>query len=268
MKYNVRVKRGSGCGLRNITQVTEVVNLVSNSEKFLNAYAVIEHELQKILDLKERRRFYDLVDRGAQKNPVISRYKFDLKEYGDLRNAIVHDRADGQIIAEPNDNAVAGIEKIAGLLLQPPRVIPLFQKEVLALAAGDPVTKAIRAMSKFAYTQVPVTERDTVVGLLTSQMVVRWMGESLEEGSLAIERTSVGDLLRYAGTDRDNFLMVASTASLFEVLDLFYRHQVEGGKLEAVLITLYGRSSEPLLGIITNRDLPLLQRHLEQRGRA
>ena len=64
---------------------------MENAERFLNAYAVIEHELQKMLNLKDHR-FYDMVNMAAKVNPVISRYKFDLREWR-FGNAIVHDRA-------------------------------------------------------------------------------------------------------------------------------------------------------------------------------
>ncbi|MEW5784117.1 MAG: CBS domain-containing protein [Bacillota bacterium] len=238
----------------------------SNADRFLNAYAVIEHEMQKMLDLKDRRRFYDLIDKAARVNPVINRYKFDLKEYGDLRNAIVHDRADGQVIAEPNNDAVAAIERIAGMLLEPPRVVPLFQKRVLTLSASEAVTRAVKEMSRHAYTQVPLIEADTMIGLLTSNMIVKWMGKSLTDGSLDLEQTTLGDVLRIVGHE-DNYRLVSINTSLFKVVDLFYRCQVEGNKLEAVLITEHANTSEPLIGIITNRDLPLVQRELDQAGR-
>ncbi len=234
---------------------------MSNAERFLNAYAVIEHELQKILDLKEHRRFYDMVDMAAKVNPVISRYKFDLKEYGDLRNAIVHDRSGGKIIAIPNDDAVESVEAIVRAFLEPPKVIPLFQKEVLTLSVGDPMIRALRLMGKHAYSQAPVLDGDTITGMLTSNLIVRWMGASLAEDAFDLEGTTVGDILRYI-KGADNFEIISASTSLFDIPELFLHYQMEGGKLEAVLITRNGNRREPLMGIITNRDLPLVQREL------
>lgn len=234
---------------------------MENAERFLNAYAVIEHELQKILNLKVHRRFYDMVNMAAKVNPVISRYKFDLREYGDLRNAIVHDRADGKIIAVPNDDTVAHIEAIASALVAPPRVLPLFQKKVLILKTSDPMTRAIRLLSKYAYSQAPVLEQDVIVGLITSNLIVRWMGHSLAAGTFDLENTTVGailDELRCAKC----FEIVSADTSIYEIPELFLYYQEQGSKLEAVLITEKGGDREPLLGIITNRDLPLVQRHL------
>jgi predicted transcriptional regulator len=237
---------------------------LNNAERFLNAYAVIEHELQKILDLKDHRRFYDMVDMAARVNPVISRYKFDLREYGDLRNAIVHDRADGKIIAIPNDDAVESIEAIAGALLEPPKVTPLFQKEVLTLKDGDPMSRAIRLMSKHGYSQAPVLDRDTITGMITSNLIVWWMGAGLAEDTFDLDNTTVGDVLRHA-KGVDNFEIIPASTSLFDIPGLFLRSQMEGGKLEAVLITRHGGRGETLIGIITNRDLPLVQQELSGR---
>jgi predicted transcriptional regulator len=237
------------------------VRSTNNSERFLNAYSTIEHELERILDLKDHRRFFELVERGAKVNPVVERYRFDLKEYSELRNAIVHDRAGGEIIAEPNDEAVAHIERIVKLLLEPPRVAPLFMKEVLTLSISHPVSRAIREFSQMGYTQAPVLEDGLVVGLITSNMIVRWMGKSLANNSFDINKTTLREVIRVAGHEL-NYEVVSTNKSLFEIPDLFYHWQQEGKKLEAVLITRKGKLNEPLQGIITNRDLPLVHREL------
>ncbi|OPL15076.1 MAG: hypothetical protein AVO34_00785 [Firmicutes bacterium ML8_F2] len=232
----------------------------SNSERFLNAFSAIEHEMERILNIKDHRRFFELVDRSARVNPVIERFRFDLREYSELRNAIVHDRVGGEIIAEPNDEVVHSIEHIATLLLEPPKVSHLFLKDVLSLKASDPVSKAVRAFSKHSFTQAPVIEKGKLVGLLTSNMIVKWMGISLADDSFDIDKTSVIDVIEVVGYEKE-YEIVPATKPLFDIPDLFYLWQKKGRKLEAVLITQNGKKDEPLIGIITNRDLP--QIHLE-----
>ncbi|NMA65172.1 MAG: CBS domain-containing protein [Clostridiaceae bacterium] len=234
---------------------------MTNADRFLNAYAQIEHELQKCLDLKRHRRFYDLLDLTCKDNPVINKYKFDLRKFGDLRNAIVHDRADGEVIAQPNDDVVKKIEKIARLLLRPPLVVPLFQKEVATISFDAPLSRAIKAMGKYNYSQLPVMKDNKIAGLLTSNMVVRWMGARLEKEIYNLQEAYVWDVLPFSGA-KDNYRVVPATTSLFDVQELFFRYQVKVHKLEAVLITRKGKLDEQILGIITNLDLPLLQREL------
>ncbi len=235
---------------------------MNNAERFLNAFSQIEHELHRILDLKEHWRFFDLIRKAAKLNPVIERFKYDLKEYGELRNAIVHDRTGGEVIAQPNNEVVENLERIVSLLLEPPKVLPLFQKEVLTLSISDALSNAIKQMSHFSYSQVAIRENDAVVTMLTSNMLIRWLGETLHDENFDLNAISVGDVLSEVGRE-DNFRLVAAHATLFEVLDLFSQHQNEGKKLESVLITEHSHPHEPFLGIITNRDLPKLQQELK-----
>lgn len=233
-----------------------------NSERFLQAYSDIEHEMARMLKLKDHRRFFELIDKSAKINPVVERYRFDLKEYGELRNAIVHDRAGGAVIAEPNDHAVEHIEHIARLLLKPPRVAPLFLKDVLTLSVDDTISRAIRELSRMSYSQLPVKHKDETVCLLTSNMIIRWMGKILAKGELDIEHTSLKDVIEIAGYE-ENYEVVSVNKSLLDIPDLFYHWQQQGKKLEAVLITQNGEITEPLAGIITNRDLPQVHKALE-----
>jgi len=237
---------------------------LNNAERFLNAYAAIERELQKILDLKEHRRFYVMVDQAARVNPMIKRYRFDLREYADLRNAIVHDRAGGKIIATPNDDVVESIEAIASTLLKPPKVVPLFQKEVLTLTADDTVSQAIRCLSLHGYSQAPIMERGSIYGLITSNMIVRWMGAGLAEGTFDLNETTVGEILSHA-KDGNDYSIISSSTCLFDIPELFLRFQEKGSKLEAAIITRQGDDKGPIIGIITHRDLPLVQRELSGR---
>lgn len=238
---------------------------VSNAKRYLNAFTTIEKELCRMLDLGQRRRFYELVRMASKINPVVARYKADLLEYGDLRNAIVHTRAGGEVIAEPNERTVEAIERIAAYLLEPPRVIPLFRKDVLTLSAGSPVNKAIRLMSKHGYSQIPIKDGNTTIALLTTTTVVRWLAEALEAGTFNPQETPVGSILDYTEHEH-NFKFVAAATSLFEVHDLFYLYKLDGKKLEAVLISEHGRPDEPILGIITIWHLPLVQRELDRNG--
>ncbi|MBW6463957.1 MAG: hypothetical protein K0B84_07190, partial [Firmicutes bacterium] len=106
-------------------------------------------------------------------------------------------------------------------------------------------------------------EKGKIVCLLTSNMIVKWMGLRLEDKGPDIENTTVFDVVETVGHEK-NYEIVSVNMSLFDIPTLFYRWQQEGRKLEAVFITQHGKSDEKLLGIITNRDLPLVHRELGQ----
>jgi hypothetical protein len=90
--------------------------VVKNSESFLNSFAAIEKHLRSIGKADRSASFYQVVDSSARSDRVVRRYRDDLKEYADLRNAIVHERFDGHVIAEPNDRAVADLSKLQAML--------------------------------------------------------------------------------------------------------------------------------------------------------
>jgi CBS domain-containing protein len=234
---------------------------MSNADRFLDAFNTIEQELYRMLELGQHRRFYELVKLASRINPVIERYKSDLLEYGDLRNAIVHTRTDGRVIAEPNDQTVAEIEHIASYLLEPPRVVPLFRREVVTMNAADPAGKAVKFMYRRGYSQIPIKDGPAVTALLTAGTVVRWLADCLDRDGFNPRETAIAAVLKYTEHPH-NFKFVDTATSLFQVQDLFYQYGHGGKKLEAVLITDNADPAEPLLGIITIWDLPLVQREL------
>jgi hypothetical protein len=146
-----------------------------NSRKFLNSFAVIEKHLRELGGADRSVPFYQLVERISLSRPDIRRYRDDLKEYADLRNAIVHERTDGRAIAEPNDVAVSHMQRLETLLLNPPRVLPTFGKAVHSIDVSAPLSKALAFFSPRNFSQVPVTNNGRVVALLTTNTVSRWL---------------------------------------------------------------------------------------------
>ena len=110
-----------------------------NSDTFLTIFSAIESWLRQQACSDRSASFFQLVDGVAFRNRAVTRYRDDLKEFADLRNAIVHERSDGHVIAEPNDRAVADFQRVRAALLNPPAVIPKFQKTVQSRATTDSV---------------------------------------------------------------------------------------------------------------------------------
>ncbi|NLA27654.1 MAG: CBS domain-containing protein [Firmicutes bacterium] len=232
----------------------------NNADRFLDAYCRIEQALRRIVAPDRFLKFYELVKSACRIEPLVKQYRVDLLELGELRNAIVHNRTDGRIIAVPDDEAVAVIERIAAHLLEPPRVLPLFKKKVVTVKDEDPLSKAVKLLYHHSYSQLPVTDEGVIVALLTMNTISRWLGKTMENKD-PLEDTTVAEVLKYT-EHGDNFRLVGAKTTLFEIQDLFYRFYQRGKKLDAVLITHGGSAEEPLLGIVTMRDLPLVQKEL------
>jgi hypothetical protein len=74
--------------------------------------------------------YAELVRRVSNLDKGYHKFQRYLEEFGDLRNAIVHERIDGEVIAEPHLKIVLEIEQIASVLTQPERVKDHFLKKV------------------------------------------------------------------------------------------------------------------------------------------
>src|SRR5690625_3964553 len=102
-----------------------------NSRRFLNAFIDIERALKTISKNTRNRPFYQLITDAAKYDPFVRDISVELREYGDLRNAIVHERINNAPIAEPHEEVVERLELIRDLLQTPPRVAPVFIREVV-----------------------------------------------------------------------------------------------------------------------------------------
>jgi predicted transcriptional regulator len=233
-----------------------------NSQRFLNAFNSIERHLHKLVKKEKVTSFYSLVDSAGESNAAVRHFKTDLKEYADLRNAIVHERTDEHVIAEPNDEAVAHLERIAFLLLDPPKVLPDFQSQVRTLAITDPIANAVKVMYEQSFSQMPIYDAKTFSGLLTTNTVARWLGDNVQTGIVSLNDTLVAHVFNNYTENKDNFSFLARDSTLFDVMEKFQKYQKGGKRLEAMLITDSGKLSEKLLGIITIWDLPRIQEKL------
>ena len=232
-------------------------NEMTRSEQFLRAYNRIDHHLRKVTRLGRAGGFPQVVDEAAKSDAAARTYRDDLKELGDLRNAIVHERGDGRLLAEPNDQAVAEIERLAERLLAPPHVYPAFQAQVTTLPGNASIGAAVAAMHDNGYSQIPIMRDSVLDELLTSDTIARWLGQCAQQDIFSLSETCIDDVLQLS-EEKDNYMVVARDMDVFEVLGAFHQYPDKGKRIEAILITNAGRPSEQLIGIVTVWDLPKL----------
>ncbi len=230
---------------------------MKNSERFLNAFNAIESHLSHTTELGPTATFHELMEKSRFHSHVIQSYRDDLRDFADLRNLLVHKRVGDHLMAEPTDEAVARLEHISKALLEPPKIIPSFQREVLWLHETEPIGHAVRQMLLNDYSQIPTYEDREFKGLLTANTIARWLGATAAEDLVSLDSTTIAQVITFT-EDRDICSFIARDATIFDASERFLRYQHTGKRLEALLITQSGRESERLLGIITPWDLPRL----------
>src|SRR5262249_4235403 len=146
------------------------------------------------------------------------RYRDDLKEFADLRNAIVHERSsDGHAIAEPHDRVVSDLQRLASMLADPPRVVPSFQKTVYTVQLADPMSEVLKFFFPKNFSQVPVVSSGRLVGILTANTVSRWLASEVGREIVDLTDHSVADAMKHTEHD-GNWSIVPRTTSLAEVV--------------------------------------------------
>lgn len=225
----------------------------SNAFRFISAYNTIDQTLRAIYNFKRNMTFSDMIRRSASLNSVIRRFEDKMIDYARLRNAIIHNSNEDYIIAEPHDDVVQEMERIAQMVSCPPLVIDTVAKNVLTIRGDMPLKEVFVMFSSSGFKNLPVYEKDEILGIATPARLVDQVGEALKENK-DIEKyfshTTVSQILNREDFEtrysvRDEHLTIQ------EALDLFYSNR----RLSSIIITKNGGVKEPLRGIVTTADI-------------
>jgi hypothetical protein len=230
---------------------------MTNAERFLNAFSDIEKHLRSVTRIGRAVRFTEVLRTHSLKDPMVRRFEHDLREYADLRNAIVHNGAGHErVIADPRRPTVLHIEHIRDRILQPPRLGEHFRRDVQVAQLTESVGGATRRMFEGNFSQLPIYTNDKFMALLTAATVARWLGAKFAENGGLLDEP-IERVLRYVdGTSRCEFLGLDSTVA--EALELFQQRSAKGFSLDAIIMTNDGKEDRTPLGILTTFDLPML----------
>ncbi|MFD1030010.1 CBS domain-containing protein [Metaplanococcus flavidus] len=226
-----------------------------NSERFLIAFNKIEKIMKGMIDRNDHVSFFTAIELSKKEHAAIRKYEDDLREFGDLRNAIVHHRTATEfVIAKPHTEIVELIEHIENLLSRPITVGTSFARQVHIFNSDDTLRKVLRMVRDKNFKHIPVYKDGEFSGLLTANGIMRWLAATVEEEVISREITTMDDILKYE-KNGNNFRFIASNTPVYEAEEIFKNSVVSGHKLEAILITRNGKEDEALTGIITPIDL-------------
>lgn len=226
---------------------------MDRTEQFLDRFNELEQFLRELTNSRRVIPFGNLIKSAANSNAPVRRYERDLREYGDLRNAIVHEHPRGHVIAHITQEALDEFSEMVDQITAPETVYPLFQREIVVYHASDPLVRAIKDLWESDHSQV-IVRTDKVLTLLSSAGIMRWLGSQIDGACVDLSDATVGDALAYE--EAGGIAFVARDAPVDEARELFLsfpsRRQQ---RLRAVVITEHGRPSETPLGLITSSDL-------------
>ena len=234
----------------------------TNAVRFINAYNQIDQTLRAVYNFKRNITFSDMIRRTVSLNSVVRKYEDKLIDYARLRNAIIHNSNEERIIAEPHDDVVIEMERIADLVARPPLVInSIANKNVLVLDGTISLKKALETIYKTGFKSIPVCDNETIAGVINAGRIVNVLGMQVGNGinidKFAAE-TAVKEVISEQDVDRV-FTIKSHNLTVQEALDLFYHNR----RLQAIVITKNGNNLERPIGIITTADIIDLNKVVE-----
>jgi CBS domain-containing protein len=224
------------------------------AERFLAAYNAIDRHLRDVMREPNHRGFSSLVREYGSHHPRwLDREGHQLFAFADLRNVIVHNKVEPyRYPAIPLPEIVRRIEAIRDRLLDPERVIPTFQEEVVSVTPRTPLSAVLRIVAERGFSQFPVYEGERFRGLLTENGITRWLAHYrvTTETLVELEDAHVAAVLARE-EDRQNWAFVGRDAPVDDVVEMFAARPL----LEAVLVTHSGSPQQAPLAIITGWDV-------------
>jgi predicted transcriptional regulator len=229
------------------------------SSRYLDAFNAIEKWLRDQTPGSERYDFPNLIDLVSERHHGVRRHASKLKELNRFRNFVVHDFSQNKAMAVPTTWAADLISAVRRELLSPEPLLSFAAKPVATCQPSDPITLAVTKMRDGKFSQIPVCENSRCLGLLTAETIARWLSAELPVKGGLVEEQPISEVLAHQ-EDPDNHTFVNRSANVDEALAAFEAFMARGKRLDAVLITQNGRSTEGLLGIVTINDVPTLTR--------
>ena len=226
----------------------------SNAQRFISAYNTIDYSLRTIYDFKRSMSFSDVVRRSVVLNSIVRKYEEDLIDFGRLRNAIIHNGNAKYIIAEPHDEVVSQIERLAELIAEPPRAMDrIGNKEVITISADMKVGAAIELIYRTGYSNLPVYENEKLLGILNGRKLINVIGKRIGDSVNLqdfMNETAVKEVVQEMGDDY-YFMLADENITIDEAMNNFENNR----KLLIILITKDGKENGKPLKIISSADI-------------
>ncbi len=236
----------------------------SNSERFIIAFSTIEGEMNRRVKSDRYISYSELVRRMSNMDRNYHRFQRYLEEFGDLRNAIVHERIDGEVIAEPHLKEVESIEHIAQLLTEPERVKPNYLSNVEYCLDTDSLQVGLNKLLPKRYSKLPVyNDKLQYKGLITTDAINEYLVKTIDKIQGKLPDITINDLLLQDEKKR-TVEFIPAHATLLSVVIKFEQSLTAGKRLNALIITQDGASNQKPLGIISVSDLPRIYENINK----
>lgn len=225
------------------------------AERFIVAYNEIDYSLRTIYGFKRSISFSDMVRKAVTLNSVVRKYEESLIDYGRLRNSIVHKSNPNYIIAEPHEDVVKELEKIAALISTPPTALEkIATRDVLCLSGATPIREVLENIHETGFFNIPIYDENQIIGVANSRDLIADLGRQLVNGvdiNAYVNDTMIKNIVGMETNENKYYKVADKDLTIEKALHLFYIDR----KLSVIIITQNGGYNERPIGIITTADI-------------
>lgn len=225
------------------------------AREFLNVFADIEQTLKSRLGLTDYMSPKAMAKRYMEAGGITEDQRTLIIALADLRNAISHaSYRDGVAIANPHPETIAEAKQVRDYLRHPPLALDVLQRRhVRTVTLGDSLATALTHV-KDDFSQFPVYDNGTYVGLLTTNSIARWLAEQCAVTGAVPQSAQVSHLLEFA-EESDRAIHLPADVLVPAVISALCD---DDNPLRAVIITNSGHPDEEPVSVAVREDLHLL----------
>jgi hypothetical protein len=225
--------------------------MTSNGDRFEGAYNKIDALLRKKVSGAKTHSYSSVVNEVALTDPTVRRHKADLLEYGELRNAIVHDRGKTPVLlADPREDVVVKIEAIWDHLSHP-KILRQFTRQVplRILTESEILAEPLSYMRTNRFSQV-IALRDGNHVILSTEGIAHWLEAKSKEDIISLAEARLSDVLKFEPKDSCSHLKANDTVDRAREV---FTNDI-GKRVFSALVTEHGSAKEKPINIVTPWD--------------
>ena len=232
-----------------------------NSERFLTTYNELDKYMRKYLKENERIPHSELIRKMTKVSRIFIKHEYELRQYADLRNSIVHnpDKGYADPIAEPHDYIVSQYENIKNKVLNPPVAldhIAIKANNIFTTTLNSNALNVMKQMNENTFTHVPVIEDGKIIGVFSEDTIFSYITK--DQGAIIDECLLIkdfADFLPFSNHQSEYYEFVPKNTLVIDIEEIFRNGIKDKKRISVIFVTEKGRQNEKLLGLITVWDL-------------
>ena len=231
---------------------------MSRADEFRKVFNILEQTLKDRARADNTESISAVVNRLSKSDRVINRFRRDIRQFIELRNAIIHQSTD-RPIAEPYQDTIDALRNLTNNIVRPMTARDIASKPVKICKLDDELIIILKKMQHDNLTNIPVIDDRKIIGVLSETSVMKWVVNESREDGIVSTATKVSDIIPYLddkkGDKYTGYLFMEPNTDVYSIENAFSEDIARNKRLAAIFVTAKGTADEIPIGVITAWDM-------------